>query len=80
LYTDPPSALGFWIPLVDETVENGCLSFARGSHRRTAVKSRFVRKEGGGGTTFEEVKGGRFLRGVQEERQDVDASQWNYMA
>ena len=46
LYTDPPSAVGFWIALEDATVTNGCLSFARGSHRRAEVKSRFVRKAG----------------------------------
>ncbi|GAC93443.1 hypothetical protein PHSY_001008 [Pseudozyma hubeiensis SY62] len=33
LYTDPPSAIGFWFALEDCTVENGCLSFLAGSHR-----------------------------------------------
>lgn len=59
LYTDPPSAVGFWIALEDATVENGCLSFAKGSHRRAPVKSRFVRKESGG-TAFEDVQGAKF--------------------
>lgn len=53
LYTDKPSAVGFWIALEDATVENGCLSFAPGSHKRAPVKERFVRKEGG--TAFEPV-------------------------
>lgn len=35
LYTDPPSALGFWFALEDCTRENGCLSFLKGSHRWT---------------------------------------------
>lgn len=43
LYTDPPSALGFWYALEDAAVENGCLSFAAGSHRRVPVRKRFVR-------------------------------------
>ena len=62
LYTNPPSAVGFWIALEDATVENGCLSFARGSHKRVPVKSRLVRKEGGG-TGFEDVKGAKFPAG-----------------
>jgi phytanoyl-CoA hydroxylase len=66
LYTDPPSAVGFWVPLVDATVENGCLSFAKGSHKRAPIKSRFVRAEGGG-TGFVGVEGGRFPRGLETE-------------
>ena len=58
LYTNPPSAVGFWIALEDATVENGCLSFAKGSHRRAPVTTRFVRKNGG--TTFEAVEGAQF--------------------
>ncbi|MCJ1254127.1 hypothetical protein MMC24_001941 [Lignoscripta atroalba] len=63
LYTDPPSAVGFWIALEDATVENGCLSFSNGSHRRAPVKSRFVRQESGG-TGFADVEGARFPRGM----------------
>ncbi|KAL9021586.1 MAG: hypothetical protein Q9185_001234 [Variospora sp. 1 TL-2023] len=70
LYTDPPSAVGFWIALEDATAGNGCLSFARGSHRRTPVRSRFVRKEGGGGVEFVDVgaDGARFPAGLEVER------------
>lgn len=57
LYTHKPSAVGFWIALEDATVENGCLSFAPGSHRRAPVKERFVRKKDSSGTTFEKVEG-----------------------
>ncbi|KAK0517306.1 hypothetical protein JMJ35_000461 [Cladonia borealis] len=64
LYTNPPSAVGFWIALEDATEENGCLSFARGSHKRAPVKSRLVRKEGGG-TGFEDVEGARFPAGME---------------
>lgn len=59
LYTDPPSAVGFWIALEDARGENGCLSFAKGSHKRAPVRSRFVRKEGEG-TGFDDVAGARF--------------------
>jgi len=57
LYTDKPSAVGFWIALEDATIENGCLSFAPGSHRRAPIKERFVRKPDNSGTTFEKVVG-----------------------
>ena len=67
LYTNPPSAVGFWIALEDCTAENGCLSFARGSHRRSPVNSRFVRKEEGG-TGFEDVEGARFPEGLEVEK------------
>lgn len=72
LYTNSPSAVGFWIALEDATVENGCLSFAKGSHRRSPVKSRFVRQEGGG-TGFEDVDGARFPDGLSplEEQEEV---------
>ena len=71
LYTDPPSAVGFWIALEDATRDNGCLSFAKGSHRRTPVKSRFVRKEGGG-TGFEDVAGARFPENMETEGLEKD--------
>jgi hypothetical protein len=73
LYTNPPSAVGFWFALEDATIENGCLSFANGSHRRTPVDSRFVRKEGGG-TGFVDLTGARFPKGlnVEEPRQDEE--------
>jgi phytanoyl-CoA hydroxylase len=41
LYTDPPSAVGFWYALEDATLENGCLSFLPGSHKVSWV-SRLV--------------------------------------
>jgi len=66
LYTNPPSAVGFWVALEDATVGNGCLSFARGSHRRAPVRERFVRKGGGTGTEFVEVEGERWPRGMEK--------------
>jgi len=43
LHTEPEDAIyGFWIPLQDATLENGCLWFAPGSHKK-GLKSRLVR-------------------------------------
>ncbi|KAK0720774.1 hypothetical protein B0H67DRAFT_600170 [Lasiosphaeris hirsuta] len=50
LYTDPPSAVGFWYALEDATLENGCLSFLPGSHRWAPIDRRLVRKAGDEGT------------------------------
>jgi len=43
LYTDPPSALGFWFALERCTSSNGALSFLPGSHKTTRISKRFVR-------------------------------------
>lgn len=40
IYTEPVSALGFWTPLDDATLENGCLKFIKGSHK-SGVHRRF---------------------------------------
>ena len=53
-YTDPPSALGFWIPLEKCTAENGALSFLPGSHLTTPITKRFVRLPTSG-TGFEQL-------------------------
>ena len=71
LYTNPPSAVGFWIALEDATIDNGCLSFAKGSHKRAPVKSRFVRKEEGG-TGFEDVAGAKFPEHMDIEEVEND--------
>lgn len=63
LYTDPPSAVGFWYALEDATVENGCLSFLAGSHKTAEVENRFVRKVTGVGTEFIVNEGKRFPLG-----------------
>ena len=75
LYTNPPSAMGFWIALEDCTAANGCLGFAKGSHRRAPVKTRFVRKEEGG-VGFEDVKGAQFPEDrVMEENGKEEAEE-----
>ncbi|KAH9906657.1 phytanoyl-CoA dioxygenase [Xylariomycetidae sp. FL2044] len=63
LYTDPPSAVGFWYALEDATAENGCLSFLPGSHRWAPVRQRFVRAADGHGTEFVDNEGPRFPAG-----------------
>ena len=63
LYTDPPSAVGFWYALEDATMENGCLSFLTGSHKTAEVEKRFVRKAAGAGTEFIVNEGKRFPLG-----------------
>ncbi|KAI1749845.1 phytanoyl-CoA dioxygenase [Xylaria castorea] len=66
LYTDPPSAVGFWYALEDATAENGCLSFLPGSHRWAPVRRRFVRRaDGRSGTEFIDNAGPRFPVGEE---------------
>lgn len=77
LYTNPPSAVGFWIALEDATVENGCLSFARGSHRRAPVRNRFVRKDDGG-TGFEDVATARFPDELEVEEVGMEEGEETY--
>jgi len=67
LYTDAPSAVGFWYALEDCTVDNGCLSFAPGSHRRAPIRDRFVRSSDGAGTTFAPNEGSQWPDGLQED-------------
>lgn len=42
LHTEPNSTVGFWIPLEDATLENGCLKFIKGSHK-SGVHRRYIR-------------------------------------
>lgn len=55
LYTDPPSAVGFWFALEDCTTSNGCLSFAPGTHKTSQIAKRFIRDPKGSGTTFVDI-------------------------
>lgn len=67
LFTNPPSAVGFWYALEDCTVENGCLSFAPGSHKRAPIKDRFVRSADGKGTTFAPNTGKEWPAGLEQD-------------
>lgn len=69
LYTDPPTALGFWIPLEKCTPENGALSFLPGSQKTTPITKRFVRLPGGG-------TGMEYLDVPPEQVPKVDSSQY----
>ncbi|KAL5114035.1 hypothetical protein ACEQ8H_008091 [Pleosporales sp. CAS-2024a] len=73
LYTDPPSAVGWWYALEDATEENGCLSFAAGSHKRASIEKRFVRT--GNGTAFIDNDGARFPKNLQN---GVNAAEKEY--
>ena len=83
LYTNPPSAVGFWIALQDAGGANGGLCFAKGSHRREGVRRRFVRKRGAEvGTEFvERWEGARFpasipsVAGAQECAHDDESKE-----
>ena len=75
LYTNPPSAVGFWYALEDATMENGCLSFAAGSHKRAPIRKRFVRSENGQGTTFIDNESASFPPGLQVEEEGEDAKE-----
>ncbi|KAF2137210.1 uncharacterized protein K452DRAFT_291749 [Aplosporella prunicola CBS 121167] len=72
LYTNPPSAVGFWYALENCTVSNGCLSFAAGTHKTTPVSKRFVRlKEAGkgaAGTGFIDNEGAQFPVDVEPQQ------------
>ncbi|KAF9244867.1 hypothetical protein BU15DRAFT_71234 [Melanogaster broomeanus] len=67
LYTSPPTALGFWIPLERCTPINGALSFLPGSHLTTPITKRFIRMPGGG-TGFEQISSPAL------PKSDIDAS------
>ncbi|KAI1463949.1 phytanoyl-CoA dioxygenase [Daldinia caldariorum] len=77
LYTEPPSAVGFWYALEDATVENGCLSFLPGSHRWAPVRQRFVRAQGGG-TEFVDNDGTRFPPGEEYGEKDGQSEDGEY--
>ncbi len=64
MYTDPPSAVGFWFALEDCTRTNGCLSFVPGSHKTSPITKRLVRMEEG--TGFIEL-GGELKEPEEEE-------------
>ncbi|KAL2259478.1 hypothetical protein VTK26DRAFT_6833 [Humicola hyalothermophila] len=75
LYTDPPSAVGFWYALEDATLENGCLSFLPGSHRWAPVERRLVRKVPGPGTEMVANEGPKFPRTGGEYGEDLKAAE-----
>jgi ectoine hydroxylase-related dioxygenase (phytanoyl-CoA dioxygenase family) len=69
LYTNPPSAVGFWYALEDATLENGCLSFLPGSHRWAPVEKRLVRKALDAGVEMADNDGPQFPTGAAADGQ-----------
>jgi len=47
LYTTPYKLCGIWIALEDVTLQNGCLQFVPGSHKKTEINYRMVRESPG---------------------------------
>ncbi|KAJ2833619.1 hypothetical protein J3B01_004325 [Coemansia erecta] len=76
LFTDPPSACGFWIALEDCTLDNGCLHFVPGSHRTNPITRRMVCSSTGTAETefidIEPVFSLYPLTGEQEHKEKQD--------
>lgn len=71
LYTNPPSAVGWWYALQDAGPGNATLGFWKGSHKGRKgghITRRFVRKAGGSGTEFVENTGPALPKGMDEEK------------
>ncbi|KAL3477729.1 hypothetical protein BJX99DRAFT_121248 [Aspergillus californicus] len=79
LYTNAPSAVGWWIALQDAGPGNATLGMYKGSHRRRGggIKRRFVRRYNGAGevcgTEFVDNQGPGFPAGLEVEVLDVKA-------
>jgi phytanoyl-CoA hydroxylase len=74
LYTNPPSAVGWWMALQDAELGNAALGFWKGSHRGKKgghIRRRFVRAspQEGGGTTFVENDGPALPKGMENDEQ-----------
>ena len=81
LYTDPPSAVGFWIALQDATVGNGTLGMYKGSHlgrNGGGIKRRFVRAAAGG-TEFVPNDGPTVPKGMEEADGEVNEDEFELL-
>jgi hypothetical protein len=74
LYTEPPSAVGWWYALENCTVSNGCLSFAAGTHKDAPISKRFVRTAQDG-VEFVDNQGSRFPSGSKEQQNRVSTDE-----
>lgn len=71
LYTNPPSAVGWWYALQDAGPGNATLGMWKGSHKGRKgghITRRFVRKTGASGTEFVENTGLALPKGMDEEK------------
>lgn len=71
LYTNPPSAVGWWYALQDARPGNATLGMWKGSHKGRKgghITRRFVRKGDGHGTEFIENDGPSLPKGMEEEK------------
>jgi len=66
----------FWYALEDATVENGCLSFLKGSHKTAPIRNRFVRN-GKGGTGFIDNESAQFPASTKSSTETSHASGTN---
>lgn len=78
LYTNPPSAVGFWYALEDAKRGNGGLSFVKGSHRWAPITNRFVRLPNGSGVGFENLKEARFPADLKFDERESKGEDDNY--
>ncbi|OOQ83707.1 phytanoyl-CoA dioxygenase family protein [Penicillium brasilianum] len=71
LYTNPPSAVGWWYALQDSGPGNATLGMWKGSHKGRKgghIARRFVRKADGKGTEFIENDGPSLPKGMDEDK------------
>lgn len=74
LYTNPPSAVGWWYALQDAGPGNATLGMWKASHtarRGGGITRRFVRKDGGQGTEFVANEGPGLPRGMDEDEEEA---------
>lgn len=71
LYTNPPSAVGWWYALQDSGPGNATLGMWKGSHKGRKgghIARRFVRRADDKGTEFVENDGPSLPKGMEEEK------------
>jgi phytanoyl-CoA hydroxylase len=74
LYTEPPSAVGWWYALEDCTVSNGCLTFAAGTHKNAPISKRFV-KTPQNAVEFVDNQGSQFPSGSKAQQEGMDTDE-----
>lgn len=77
LYTNPPSAVGFWYALEDATLENGCLSFLPGSHKVGPASVLFFRSAGVMGPQLTFITSGLPFQNGLSARREARARRWS---